>query len=204
VLALDEVDRVFTNPEVASDFFGLLRAWHEEAKNQDLWSRLRLIVVHATEVYIPLNIQQSPFNVGLPIELPEFNPSQVRTLVERHGLNWSDRHVELLMTLIGGHPYLIRLALYYIARSEVTLDQLLQTASSETSLFRDHLAGQAWRLQQHPGLMAAMQRVLNSTEPVVLDPTQRFQLQSLGLVKLSGDRAQLRYELYRRYFQSWP
>ncbi len=201
VLALDEVDRVFMNSEVASDFFGLLRAWHEEAKNQDLWSSLRLVVVHATEVYIPLNIQQSPFNVGLPIELLEFNAEQVKTLVERHGLNWSDRQVEQLMALIGGHPYLTRLALYHVARSDITFEQLLQTASTETGLFRDHLAGQDWKLQQHPDLAAAMRRVLSSTEPVVLDPTIRFQLHSLGLVTLNRDRAQPRYELYRRYFQ---
>ncbi|NJN24014.1 MAG: hypothetical protein HC810_05970 [Acaryochloridaceae cyanobacterium RL_2_7] len=37
VLGFDEVDRVFEHPSIASDFFGLLRAWHEEAKNQHLW-----------------------------------------------------------------------------------------------------------------------------------------------------------------------
>lgn len=73
-LGLDEVDCVFQHPEIAADFFGLLRAWHEEAKSRDLWKKLRLVVVHSTEVYIPLNINQSPFNVGLPIELPELRP----------------------------------------------------------------------------------------------------------------------------------
>jgi transcriptional regulator with XRE-family HTH domain len=68
VLALDEVDVVFNYPEIATDFFGLLRAWYEKAKygnsGSDVWEKLRLVVVHSTEVYIPLNINQSPFNVG--------------------------------------------------------------------------------------------------------------------------------------------
>jgi hypothetical protein len=85
-LCLDEVDTVFNHPDIASDFFGLLRAWHEAAKNSDLWKKLRLVVVHSTEVYIPMNINQSPFNVGLPIELPEFNAGQVQDLAARHGL----------------------------------------------------------------------------------------------------------------------
>jgi hypothetical protein len=83
VLGLDEVDEVFRYPAIADDFFGLLRAWYEEASygsgDSELWERLRLIVVHSTEVYLPLDVNQSPFNVGLPIELPEFNPARWRT-----------------------------------------------------------------------------------------------------------------------------
>lgn len=202
ILALDEVDRVFAHPDVASDFFGLLRAWHEEAKNQVLWHNLRLIVVHATEVYIPLNLQQSPFNVGLPIELQEFNAEQVQVLVQRHGLKFSDRQIEQLMALIGGHPYLTRLALYHIAQSGLTLEQLLETAPTETGLFRDHLAGQTWVLRQHPELAAALDKVVNATDPVALDAELGFKLHSLGLITLQGDRAQIRYQLYRRYFEA--
>ncbi|MBV8886916.1 MAG: AAA-like domain-containing protein, partial [Chroococcidiopsidaceae cyanobacterium CP_BM_RX_35] len=51
VLALDDIDRVFQYPDLAEDFLGLLRTWHEEAKNRDIWKRLRLIVVHSTEIY---------------------------------------------------------------------------------------------------------------------------------------------------------
>ncbi|HBB36181.1 MAG TPA: molecular chaperone Tir, partial [Cyanobacteria bacterium UBA9273] len=53
VLCLDEVERVFPYPEVASEFLGLMRAWHERGKVEKVWKRLRLVVVHSTEVYIP-------------------------------------------------------------------------------------------------------------------------------------------------------
>ncbi len=73
VLGLDEVDLVFPHQEIADDFFGLLRSWYESARYGDfgseLWEKLRLVVVHSTEAYIPLNINQSPFNVGMTVEL---------------------------------------------------------------------------------------------------------------------------------------
>jgi AAA-like domain/TIR domain len=66
-LCLDEVDELFKYEQIARDFLGLLRAWHEEAKVNPLWQNLRLIITHSKEGYIPLKSNQSPFNVGLPI-----------------------------------------------------------------------------------------------------------------------------------------
>jgi serine/threonine protein kinase len=199
-LGLDEVDRVFEYPELASDFFGLLRAWHEEAKNRDIWKNLRLVVVHATEVYIPLNTNQSPFNVGLPIELPEFNLAQVDELTRRHALNWKTSQIEALMAMIGGHPFLVRLSLYNIAKGDVSLEELLRSAATEEGCFRDHLRWQSWYLQQNPELGSAFQQVLTADAPVRLDNTALFKLRSLGLVNLEGNEAVLRCNLYRQYF----
>ena len=42
VLGLDDLDLIFQYPKIASDFFGLLRAWHEKAKNEAVWKKLRL------------------------------------------------------------------------------------------------------------------------------------------------------------------
>lgn len=200
-LGLDEVDRVFAYPEIASDFFGLLRAWHEEAKNRDIWKQLRLVVVHSTEVYIPLNTNQSPFNVGLPVELPEFSNEQVATLAQLHGLDWHEGEVEQLTAMVGGHPYLIRLALYHIAHQDVTLAQLLAEAPTEVSLFRDHLYGHLWNLQQHPELAAAFRTLVAATAPVQLEATALFKLHSLGLVRIEGNQVKLRCDLYRQYFR---
>jgi hypothetical protein len=90
-----------------------------------------LVIVHSKEVYIPLNINQSPFNVGLPIELPELNQAQVEDLVRRHGLSFSAHQFDRLMAMVGGHPYLVRVALYQIARGRMTLEQLLKVAPTE-------------------------------------------------------------------------
>ena len=136
VLALESVDLIFSHLNIADDFFALLRSWHEEAKWNPIWQRLRLILVHSTEVYIPLSINRSPFNVGLPIELPEFELSQIIDLAQRHRLNWNTEQVEQIMNLVGGHPFLIRIALYQLANQDLSLEQLLSIAATEISPFR--------------------------------------------------------------------
>lgn len=205
VLGLDEVDRVFQYPKIADDFFGLLRAWFEEAGygsgDSNLWGKLRLVVVHSTEVYIPLNVNQSPFNVGLPIELPEFNFEQVQVLIERHQLNWQTSKIEQLMALVGGHPYLIRLALYRIAQQEITLEKLLETAPTEAGLYNDHLRRHLWSLQQHPELADAFAQVVTADTPIELESVPAFKLHSMGLVKFQGNQVIPRFNLYRIYFR---
>jgi class 3 adenylate cyclase len=198
-LGLDEVDCVFQQRELAADFFGLLRAWHEEAKNRDIWKKLRLVVVHSTEVYVPMDINQSPFNVGLPIELLEFTPQQVRDLAKLHGLDWQGE-VDRLMAVVGGHPYLIRLALYHIARQDLTLDELLATAPTEAGLYGDHLRRHLWNLQQQPELERSMRSVIMDAHSVRLESSLAFKLHSMGLVNLKGNEVIPRIQLYRQYF----
>ncbi|MDY7012678.1 MAG: AAA-like domain-containing protein [Cyanobacteriota bacterium] len=205
VLGLDEVDRVFDYPSIADDFFSLLRAWYEDAgrgdSDSELWERLRLVVVHSTEVYIPMDINQSPFNVGLPVELSEFTAAQVEDLAQRHGLNWRSRDVETLMRVVGGHPYLVRLALYHIAQQELTLTELVETAATEAGIYGDHLRWHLWNLQKYSELAEAFSEVILAEGPVELRSVFAFKLHSMGLVHLQGDRVAPRFELYRNYFR---
>jgi class 3 adenylate cyclase len=204
VLALDEVDVVFNYPEIATDFFGLLRAWYEKAKYGDdssgVWQKLRLIVVHSTEVYIPLNLNQSPFNVGLSLELPEFSREQVQDLATRYHLNWTEEKIEKLMGLIGGNPYLVQLALHHISYEKISLEELLETANAEEGIYSDYLRRQLWNLKQYPELISALARVVMSSTPVELEPMQSFKLQSMGLVRGQEQQVVPSCDLYRQYF----
>jgi class 3 adenylate cyclase len=204
VLALDEVDVVFNYPKIATDFFGMLRTWYQKAKyaerSSQVWQKLRLVIVHSTEVYIPLNINQSPFNIGLSIELPEFTPLQVNDLAQRHQLNWGTEEVERLMNLIGGNPYLVQIALHHISFQHTTLEQLLETITAEEGIYKDYLRRQLWNLQQYPELVTALTQVVMSPTPVTLDPILAFKLQSMGLVQVQNRQVVPSCELYRQYF----
>ena len=200
-LGLDEVDQVFQHPNIAQEFFGLLRAWHEKGKNEPVWQKLRLIIVHSKEVYIPLNINQSPFNVGLPIELPELTAPQVTDLVQRHGLHWTDRETDQLMDIVDGHPYLVRKALYEITRGNLTLDEFTIAAPTEQGIFGDHLRRHLLNLNADPELAAAMRSVIVSEQAIRLDPTFAFKLRSMGLVELQGNDVRPLCNLYRTYFR---
>ncbi|MDB9509935.1 AAA-like domain-containing protein [Kamptonema animale CS-326] len=200
VLALDDIDRLFPYPNLASDFFGLLRIWHEEAKNREIWRKLRLVVVHSAQMYIPLSANRSPFNVGLPIELPPFNSEQVQDLAKRQGLDWSSEDAKQLTAFVNGNPYLVRVALYHIGRGEVTLEQVLQTSSISEGIYSDRLQQQLWNLQQEPELLVTFVRAVKSSTPVELDLVEAFKLESMGLVNLQGNQATVSCELFRQYF----
>jgi|GEM_PF-372593 len=200
VLGLDEIDQIFQYSDMAIDFFGMLRAWHEKGKNEELWQKLRLVIVHSKEVYIPMNINQSPFNVGLPIDLPELTQKQVQSLVGRHGLNWSQMEVEQLMEMVGGHPYLVRQALYQIARERMTLPEFLELAPTESGPFADHLRRHLYNIQENPDLLSAIKQVITANNPVKIGTEASFKLRSMGLVKMEGNAVMILCGLYRQYF----
>jgi transcriptional regulator with XRE-family HTH domain len=203
VIALDELDIVFNYPTIATDFFAMLRAWYEKSRygngNSSIWQQLRLVVVHSTEVYVPLNVTQSPFNVGLLLELPCFTVSQVQTLSQRYGIEKDI--APQLVELLGGIPVLTQLALYHLTRREITLEQLMQSMTVSNGLFSSHLRYRLTCLQQQSDLKQALEQVILATEPVDLNPLQAFGLQSLGLVRLTNLKATPACRLYRDYFR---
>lgn|GEM_PF-721093 len=201
VLGLDEVDRVFQYADLAEDFLSLLRSWHEEGKHSPLWQKLRLVVVHSTEIYMLMDVNQSPFHVGLPIELANFTPAQVGDLAQRYDLDWQLYQIEQLMSWVAGHPFLTQVALYHIARGDLDLAQFSQTALAETGIYSDHLRRHLWNLEQQPELAAAMKAVVASNEPVPLATTPAFKLHSMGLICLPSLAAEPGCRLYRQYFQ---
>ena len=204
VLALDRVDEVFRYLEVADDFFSMLRSWYEEAaygtEGSEIWQNLRLIIIHSTEVYIPLDTNKSPFNVGVAIELEPFNSEQVYSLARIHGLELSQQMRDGLMQLLGGHPFLVRLALYNLALKYLTWEELLQTAATEAGIYRSHLHQLLGYLQEDMELMVAYEQVIQSVEAVELEQMLAFKLHSMGLISLSGNSVMPSCELYRQYF----
>lgn len=115
VLVLEQADHLFEHPQITQEFFHLLRSCYEEARQDVNWQKLKLVVVYSTEAYAVLDINRSPFNVGLPLRLNEFTTGQVEELAARYGKNWnSGKEANQLISLVGGHPALIQIALYHI------------------------------------------------------------------------------------------
>ena len=199
VLALDGIDQLFQYPEFAGDFFVLLRSWYEETKDISVWQKLRVVMAHSVEVYIPLPTNRSPFNVGLAIELPAFSQEQVEDLAARHKLQLTKLEIEQLMKFTDGFPYLIRLALYQTVRLKIPVQTLLQDAMRTTGIYQQHLQSQLWKLQQSPESSKAFQQVL--TAPIQLEIEVAFKLKSLGLVHLVARQVTVSCELYREFFR---
>lgn len=199
VLALNEVNQVLNHADVASGFLHLLRVWYEQGKYNDAFAKLRTVVVHSADIYVPLKLHQSPFNVGLPIQLTPFTIQQVQTLTQRYQL-CLDKDLEALMALVGGHPYLVSMALYYLAQRRFSLPQLLADAPTPAGIYSQHLHGCLNEIRQYPVLTETLKQVMMASQPVEIDATSARQLASLGLVRLEGHTCRPACELYRLFF----
>ena len=203
VLCLDKVEQVFPHQKVAEGFLTLLRSFHEDANSKEVWQKLRLIVVYATEVYVTLPNDQSPFNVGLPIELLEFDAQQVKSFTDSYGLNLSVDSVTKLMGMVGGHPYLLSQAFDHLKNypaAENTLDNFLANAPTEAGIYGSHLRELLTSIKEHPELLEAVKLLVSTTNPVRLDATITRKLESIGLVERDRNDCSLRCNLYRQYF----
>jgi len=202
VLVLDKIDYIFAYPEIAEDFFALLRAWYEEAKTIKIWKKLRLVLVYSTEVYLPLNINQSPFNVGVSLELPEFMPEQIRELCDRYQLTLTNEEIERLTATIGGHPYLLQIAFYYLKKEGISVEKFLKQVTHKNSPYTKHLQQLLDNLQQHSNLTSALENILEKNLPIEqLKYRDLFKLNSMGLVNFNDNQIQISCELYRQFFK---
>ena len=207
VIALDELDWLFQHKTLSRDFLPLLRLWHEESNNVDVWQNLRIIVVHCTDKCPLLDLNHSPFNVGVPIELGELDYERCLTLAS-HYKTFLPQALDLeamitsLYELVGGHPYLLGLALYYLTQRDLALNDILQNAPTQEGIYKSHLQSHLIAIQQNPSLTEALSQIVNENHPVHIDVWIAHQLYSLGLVTFVGNDVQPRCMLYREYFRS--
>ena len=203
VLIINDVHQLFQYPKLAQDFLPLLRFWHEQGKQSLNWQKLRLVITHTTEIYVPLQYNQSPFNIGLPLTPPEFTQEQVQELALRYGLDWGNSqgqaNAKALIKLVGGHPYLIRLAFDHICYRGLSLENLLQNQGID--IYADHLRNHLIILQNQPELAKAWKEVISNPRGVKLDTITIYKLQSLGLLKLGAETIIPHCDLYNWYFQ---
>lgn len=202
VLGIEDLEQLFEYQSLAEDFLSMLRMWHEESKNLEVWKGLRLIGVHSTKIYFKLDTDRSPFNVGLQIDLPEIGAEQIALLAQRHGLNWASRELEQLMQMLGGHPYLVRLAMYDVASRGLTLNELLEKSSTNEGIYRSHLRQHLTILQRHAELAEAMKAIVDAEQPKRIDEPTAYKLEGMGLIKPQQGGFVPSRELYRLYFQN--
>ena len=201
VLGLDEVETLFEIP-FGTDFFGMLRSWHNNRAlpTTPVWKKLSIVLVTSTEPFLFIkNLTQSPFNVGQTVELGDFAAAQVAELNQRHGSPLSAQQEQELFALLGGHPYLVRKALYLVASGSMRVADLFTQAAEDRGPFGDHLRHLLFRLGGQPQLKAGLREVLQRN--VCPGEDVFIRLRSAGLVRQEGAAVLPRCELYRRYFR---
>ncbi len=199
VLVMDEVESVF-DTEFRSDFFSMLRSWHNNRATTPIWKQLDLVLVTSTEPYQLINnLNQSPFNVGQVIELVDFDAAQVADLNQRHNSPLNPKQLQQLIYLLAGHPYLVRRALYLVASQQMTVVELFAQATADRGPFGDHLRYHLFRMNDKPDLVRGLLEVIQQQRCV--DERLFFRLRGAGLVKRETQSVLPRCPLYAAYFQ---
>ena len=201
VWALDEVDRLFTS-SFSGELFGLIRAWHNErALDPDgCWGRLTLAISYATEGQLFItDMNLSPFNIGIRLDLEDFTHDQVAELNRRHGspLASADQ-VSSFFGFIGGQPYLVRRSLLELAQQPTLWPGFAQFAARDDGIFGDHMRRIVLLVSRNPTLLEALREVLKGRCVPTLESFHR--LKSGGV--LAGDSMEggrFRNKLYAGY-----
>jgi hypothetical protein len=207
VLAIDTVHHLMDYPHIASHFFSMLRSWYEKARVRAEWQNLRLIMTYVNELDLPLPLHQSPFNVGLRLQVPSLTLQQVVDLTNRdiyHHLGVNEAaQLAPLFALIEGQPYLWQLALYWLRSGELSLTPLIEQAPTNQGIYYDYLRYVKIKLQRDATLIEAVQRMLAAAEPIALEESVTERLHELGLTRLDGPKATFACDLYRQYFATY-
>jgi hypothetical protein len=198
-LAMDEVDSVFDAP-FRTDFFGMLRSWHNRRRRRPAWQQLDLALVTSTEPYqLIQDLNQSPFNVGEVIELNDFTREQVADLNRRHGSPLGPGQERHLADLLNGHPYLTRRALYLVASGRTSARELFERACEDRGPFGDHLRHHLFRLHGDERLIQGLGGVIH--DRTCADEDVFFRLRGAGLARREGGEVLPRCQLYADYFR---
>lgn len=206
VVAIDNLERIFPQEMAAVDLCALLRACHEETLPD--YQKLRLVLVYATDDYPKLDLNRSPFNVGVAAELGEFelSPQDDRLVrwLAHYGVNLDAKQQQTAIDWIGGHPALWEALIWACRGQQIAWEQLWEDAPTEGGVFGDHFRVLRDRLQgfleRSPQAGITAQQALVSSEPIEIDRDLAFKLYSMGLVWRRGDAVVSRNRLYREYF----
>jgi hypothetical protein len=203
MLVMDEVERVLEAP-FCSDFFSMLRSWHDQRALVDNNLRqLDIILAASTEpkLWIP-DPERSPFTVGLRVDLDDFSDQNVQALNQRYGSPLSEEHLRRLMELLRGHPYLVHHALYSVASHIYNANSLFERAKRDDGPFADHLNYLLFRLSSKPELTRGMRRII--AKQVYRDEELYARLRGARLVRREDEQRRVPVlpsrQLYHDYF----
>ena len=198
VFAFDAVDRVLGRP-YQSDFFTMLRSWHNNRALRTTWRQVDLALVISTEPYLLIDDDhRSIFNVGRTVTLGAFSLRDYQALDEACGAGLSSEQLEVLWKLLGGHPYLTRLAFYWlVSEDRMPYDELVAKAADERGPFGEHLRAMLLRLHQRPAVFDGL-RMLGAGN--VLSDEVYHRLLAIGIVKKDGGRVTIANDLYTQFF----
>ena len=217
LLAMDNVDKVFENSDIATPLCNMLANWHRQSRVPNAmgirWAKLRIVLAHARDAYLDWDINHSPLQgIGYVPDLLDWDSQQIKQFAKIYGIDLTQQHIQQLNGLIGGHPYLVRLAVEYLYDNQGSnIEPLLQIASTSASPFNDYLLQILAYLRKYPQCANAFRQILEMNEIQVDDQFEldkiEFKLKSLDLIRIDQNQENHnfypKYNLYSHFFRRY-
>lgn len=168
----------------------------------DNYAKLRWLLTLSSDPAALQGPNASPFfNLSVPLVLGPLDQSQVEELAEKYGLLRSDPGLALLRDLIGGHPGLVRWALFASRQSETALIDLIQQAreNPDGGVFEQPLRRLFFSLRDED-LVKPLAAVIHDSQHD-LSPKQYAVLYRKGLLRMTrGGHYAISSPLFAAYF----
>jgi len=199
LICLDEVNRVFTT-SIKSEFFGSIRVFYNRGALDPMWKNVKWLLATSSEpAFFIEDGDQSPFNIGLQVDLDTFTIEELAIFARRHGLSFGTPELEAIINYCGGRPYLVHILFYHLVRRSHSLDQLFNTQTAGNGVFRSHLWHYMKQFQKEPELAHTMKKVIagEGCDSLILEE----RLESAGLVRRDKNQKIVSLcRLYSEYF----
>jgi len=148
----------------------------------DSLAKLQMIISHSTEAkFATTNPNTSPFyNVGVGVELKLFSKEELNILAQKHHLLINSNDLDIMISYIGGHPYLSRLTFYSILTDNKTLVDMFNV---DNEIFSHHLRRYLWKLNKDDKYKQILKYILDGYRCKKVDDRECYILESIGLIK---------------------
>ena len=176
LLITENVDKSYEHPVVAKYLLEFIR------KIRNDYGQIRQIISYSTDCYLS-NIpkRKSPFNVGQAFILQGFTIEQVRRLIIEHGVNLPEEDIRYLFDWMGGRPYFWQLALYYIRKDKITVEDFARITIEESKC--EKLLSKYYDLlKQNEKLLKELMNVVSNDCPVEVERGSSYILEGMGLI----------------------
>ncbi|MCC2869449.1 MAG: AAA-like domain-containing protein, partial [Candidatus Accumulibacter phosphatis] len=212
VVLVDEIDSTL-GLDFTDDFFAAIRAMHNLRAAEPAFARLSFALIGvATPAELIHDALHTPFNVGVRVELNDFEPDEARPLVAAIGLPAEDvpRVLQRVFHWTGGQPFLTRRLCGLLIgqpNAEADIDRLARRSLlGEQAKGDPHFQFIANYLVQAPKeqrrALFEICSALLADQPLACDDQSLIhnRLRLAGLAKRVDGRLVIRNALYREHF----
>lgn len=214
LLALDDMD-VFLNNPVRSDFFAMIRSCFNPdttVSRKQIDASLSVVMTGSIESTDLINNGiLAQFNIMQDILVDDFSLEECSVIWKAFGKKIDRFELEILYDVLGGHPYLTRLAIQQSIKTRFKISKILNEAKTGHGQLATHISSRVKQLENEPNRTELFDFLFKAAfEPIpetkVIREAKSYILERLittGLLRVRYGKVVARNKLYENYLKAF-